>query len=371
MKYCKECGAPLKDSALYCYVCGTPYGEKDEEGTPGTEGKSENAGNLQSYAGYREEKHHTGLKVFFSLLLILVLAVLVYALYSPALRTLRLIRSSNLDGAEAVYNATVQANEFENTVLRFTAGPAADLIVRDYNKDRVNYKEAQKELNLLQKLEDPANEANARIKTLKSLRSSKKAYAAGIEAEQKGDYAAAMTGYANVVKEDVHYENAQTKAQSMAKQYKTQILKTAGNPKTAKEYENAIRTLTAAQKVLPKDQDFTEKLSTLKQDYSSTIKGQATTTAKDYISKGYYKQAIDLLNQALTYSENDMELQSLLTTATTDYEEFVKEQLEIYQGNKDYDGAMKLLKRVRKDLPDDAVIDQLYETTKASKDLYQ
>lgn len=367
MKYCKECGAPLKDSALYCYVCGTPYGENASETNHGTDTRQRQA-NGRTYEPVKSR--HTGLKAFFIVLLILVLASLVYLLYSPAIRTIRLIRASNLEGAEAVYDATVKDSGAESFVLRLFAGPASDRILSDYNEDNVNFDQAQKELKLLQKLEDPANEVASRLDRLKTLRSSKKAYAAGITAEQKGDYAAAMTGYANVSEEDVHYEEAQERAQSMAKKYKNQILKTAGSPKTEAEYERAIETLTAAQKVLPKDQDFSETLSALKQGYSSVIKEQATDTANDYISKGYYKQAIDLLNKALTYSENDMELQSLLTTATTDYEEFVKEQLEIYQENKDYDGAMTLLERVRKDLPDDAVIDQLYETTKASEDLY-
>ncbi len=367
MKYCKECGAPLKNSALYCYVCGTPYGEKasDEDDTEGT-------GPERKYAAHYEKRNsHTGLWALLIIVLLLVLATLIYALYSPALRTVRLIRSSDLKGAEAVYEENVQKNTLESFVMRVSAGPAADRILKDYNEDEINYEMAQKELQLLQKFEDPANQVVFRLDKLKSLRKSKKAYATGIEAEQKRDYAAAMTGYANVTKEDEHYQDAQNKAKSMATKYKSEILKRAASPKTAAEYEQAIDMLTAAQKVLPKDQDFTERLSTLKQEYSSMIKSEALTTANDYISKGYYKQAIELLNKALTYSENDMELQSLLTTATTDYEEFVKEQLEIYQGNRDYDGAMELLKRVRKDLPNDAVIDQLYQTTKASKDLYE
>lgn len=368
MKHCKECGAPLKNSALYCYVCGTPYGEGS--GKDASEGAypDEKSGRHHEY---EEEHGHTGWKAFLIVLLILVIAVLVYAVYSPALRTIRLVRASDTDGAESVYDGTVRNSTMESFVMRVAAGPAADIIIRDYNKDEITYEQAKEELEQLQKFEDPANQVVFRINKLETLRKSKKAYASGIEAEQKQDYASAMTSYSKVTKEDDHYEDAQTKARSMATKYKSEILKRAENPKSAAEYEQAIDTLTAAQKVMPKDQDFSEQLSTLKQQYSSMIKSEATSTANDYISKGYYKQAIDLLNKALNYSENDMELQSLLTTATTDYEEFVKQQLEIYQGNKDYDGAMALLERVRKDLPNDAVIDQLYETTKASEDLYK
>lgn len=362
MKYCKECGAPLKNSALYCYVCGTPYGEKADE--------TQKRGSV-SEVRYSRKKGHTGLKAFLIVLLILAVAAMGYALYSPALRTIRLIWSSNLDGAEAVYRATVADSGLESFVLRTAAAPAADRILKNYNADEITYDQAQKELKLLQKYEDPANAVVFRLDRLKSMRTSKKAYAEGIEAEQRGDYASAMTAYSKVTEEDDHYQDAQTKVQNMAAKYKKQILKAAGSPTTEAEYEKAIDTLTAAQKVFPKDQDFSEQLSSLKQGYSALIKDQATQIAKDYISKGYYKQAIDLLQKALTYSENDMELQSLLTTATTDYEEFVKEQLEIYQENKDYDGAMELLERVRKDLPNDAVIDQMYETAKASEDLYQ
>ncbi len=107
------------------------------------------------------------------------------------------------------------------------------------------------------------------------------------------------------------------------------------------------------------------------QEQVAQLQGEALEKAENEIVKGYYKQAIDLLKAVQAYNQSDLKIQSLLTKATTAYEDFVRDQVQIYQENKDWDGAMTLLERAMEDLPEDAVIDQLYTTTKASKSLYQ
>ncbi len=101
------------------------------------------------------------------------------------------------------------------------------------------------------------------------------------------------------------------------------------------------------------------------------VKSQAIEKAEEYIEKGYYKQAIDILKIVQTYNQSDLEVQTLLTKATTEYEDFVKDQVQIYLENRDWEGAMTLLERASEDLPDNAIIDQLYTTTEASESLYQ
>ena len=274
-------------------------------------------------------------------------------------------------GAQTFYRDRVVGKKLEESLLRFRSGPAAGGVLDDYNEDRITYEQAEGEMKLLQQLEFPANGVAPHLKDLAGLKDSKAAYALAVDADQKGDYAQAMAGYANVSSIDRHYKEAEEKAETMAKQYKEDILAQAGNPQNEQDYARAIKILTAAQKILPKDQDFSDTLVTLKQGYSAAVKQQVVAVAKDYISKGYYKQVIDMVGKALTYSSNDLELQTLLTTATNNYEDFAKDQVEIYLGNRDYAGAMALLERVKRDLPDDAVIGQLYETTKSQADLYR
>ncbi len=107
------------------------------------------------------------------------------------------------------------------------------------------------------------------------------------------------------------------------------------------------------------------------QEHVSAMRSQAVEKAEDYIEKGYYKEAIEILEQMRTYNQTDLEIQTLLTTATNDYEAFVRDQVQIYLENEDWNGAMELLERAVNDLPDNAVIEQLYTTTQASENLYQ
>jgi tetratricopeptide (TPR) repeat protein len=367
MRTCKECGTPLKDEALYCFVCGAPRaGRRDD---PDDEERHKVYQRQQQRLETR--RRHTAAKAVLILGALAAVGIFAYSRYSPALRTLRLVRQADISGAQTFYRDRVVGKKLEESLLRFRSGPAAGGVLDDYNEDRITYEQAEGEMKLLQQLEFPANGVAPHLKDLAGLKDSKAAYALAVDADQKGDYAQAMAGYANVSSIDRHYKEAEEKAESMAKQYKEDILAQAGNPQNEQDYARAIKILTAAQKILPKDQDFSDTLVTLKQGYSAAVKQQVVAVAKDYISKGYYKQVIDMVGKALTYSSNDLELQTLLTTATNNYEDFAKDQVEIYLGNRDYAGAMALLERVKRDLPDDAVIGQLYETTKSQADLYR
>ncbi len=369
MKHCKNCGTKLKDDAIYCYACGTMY----DESQPETDyAKQREDYRRQVLLEEKNQRRRSRGRLLLFLFFFIVGAGIFFTLwYSSALRVFREVRAGNTQQAEAIYHSSVEGNLFESFLVRSFAAATADQVLADYNDGKASYEDAYREMQLLLKMEFPINDVEQRAATLDLLKLSKDAYTEGVSAENAGDYASAMTAYAKVIEEDRHYREAAEKAQNMATMYKESILESVASPENAADYEAAIEVLTAAQKLLPKDQDFSERLTTLRQNYASMIKTQAVTKAKEYTDKGYYKQAIAILKEALSYSQNDMQLQTMLTTATTDYENFVKEQVQIYLENRDWKGAMALLERVKKELVDDAVIDQLYVTTKASEALYQ
>lgn len=364
MKRCPSCGAELKDSATFCFVCGVPVGGGTISGKDAAKMRREMA--LENHVS---EKSHVGRTIFIAFLAALFLMIVGYAWLSPGLETLREIRMGNVNGAEKTYESGVNGTVLEMFTVRALAPVTADLVLGDYNRERVGYARAEDELELLKKMEYPANKTASRIDHLAAMETSKRGWIRGEQFDRNGRYEEAMTNYAMVDKDDIHYRTAQSRAEATATKYKKKILKETENLKTGKDYEQAISVMEAAKKVLPQDQDFSDRLSALKQEYSSILKSETLSTAKEYIKKGYYKQAIALATEALTYNPNDLELQNLQTTAQNDYENFARDQVAIYIDNKDYEGAMKLMNRVRRDLPNDAVIDQLYETTKASKSL--
>lgn len=364
MKRCPSCGAELKDSATFCFVCGVPVG-----GGAISDKEAEKMRREMALENHVSEKSHVGRTIVAAFFVALFILIVGYAWLSPGLDTLHKIRMGDVSQAEKTYKSKVNGTVLEMFTVRTLAPATADLILKDYNRERIGYVKAEDELGLLKKLEYPANKTESRLDSLAAMETSKRGWVRGEKLDKAGQYEKAMTSYAMVDEEDVHYKTAQSRAETTATKYKKQILKETEDLKTGKDYEQAISVLEAAKKVLPQDQDFSDRLSALKQQYSSILKSETLSTARRYIQKGYYKQAMEMAKQALTYNPNDLELQNLQTTAQNDYENFARDQVAIYIDNKDYKGAMELMNRVRRDLPDDAVIDQLYETTKASKSL--
>ena len=367
MKTCVQCGRTIREDAGFCYACGAPNTSSKED----PEYMAWRA--MQREESYRRQKERRRKRIHstvrWMIFILFLLALVVYSLLAPSVRTLR----AAMGGDEAAVRSTSQNignYPFEETVFSFLTPLCADYIVSSYNKGTISAADAGDELCLLLEAGADGNRIKARMNQLETLTASKKAWRAAEKAESSGDYATAMVKYASVAESDAHYREASEAASRMAQEYKNTILGSIGTPTTAEEYRKSIVVLTKAVKLLPDEQELSEQLTTVRQEYAALMRTQVIEKAKEYEKKGYYYQVIVMINKALKNNPDDEELQKILVTVTNAYDDFVKSQVQIYEDNRDWKGAMALLERVRKELPDDAVIDQLYQTTKSSESLY-
>jgi tetratricopeptide (TPR) repeat protein len=368
MKICKDCGAELKDSAMFCYSCGAPVrGSIDD---PDFAERRDAYRRKTLKAERRSRRRRLTIFLFLVLFIVVIAGAGIYLSWSPAFIALKAVDRGDLTTAENAYENAVRGQSVEEFLILRASPYEADRLIKRFNEGNLAYADAEDAIALLQKFTVNAEAMKEKAETLKAVKASEDAWNSALSAESKKDYVTAMAEYAKVIESDLHYDDAKKRAQEMASGYKDQILEEAGSPETIQEYKYAIDVLEGAVKIMPDDQDFSEALMTMKQGYSALVKSEAMKVAKEYIEKGYYSQVIEMLDKALVYNTNDLQLQNLLAQATNKYEDFVKDQVTIYLDNKDWSGAMKLLERVRKDIPDDAVIEQLYETTKASESLY-
>ncbi|MEE3420899.1 MAG: zinc ribbon domain-containing protein [Lachnospiraceae bacterium] len=367
MRTCVECGREVREDASFCYACGAPLTiSKDEPAY--MEWRAEKR--RETFAREKEKrKHKIKVTVRWLIFILILLALAVYSLISPSVRTMRGAMHAD-EEAVAASSSKIGENALEAQLFRFFAPYCADSIVSSYNRGRTSAAHARTGLALLKQAGADEDKISKSEGSLKTLIDSRKAYLAAKKAEEAGDYAEAMAQYASVAEEDIHYQESSEKAQTMAEEYKDKILSSLGTPTTAEEYRKAISILTKAKELLPNEQDLDEKLTTYKQEYSSLMRDEVIRTAKDYTARGYYYQVITMINKVLKNNPDDEELQKMLISVTGKYDDFVKDQVSIYEENSDWDGAMKLLERVRDELPNDAVIDQLYETVKSSKNLF-
>ena len=359
MKYCEECATKLRNDAEFCYRCGAPCPDIRDE-----------ALYLDRLAAFRREQKlrekeesgsGAGKVVGTVILLVLLGALAFYIWYCPARRCYQYAVNGEKAAAEALYRERVSGNSFESFLLRCLVPRGAKAIVDAYDKGEVSYTDASMRLQTLAELETPLNNAVRAGERLQALYKSEEAWQLAQKSEESGDLRSAMLAYKLVTKEDSRYETAARKAAELEEKYRSSVLTSIGVPESESEYQEAAASIEAALSVLPGDKSLTDALTALKQNYAIRLKAQTVPTVTDYIAQGYYKQAIELCRHALSYQEQDADLKALLAAATTDFEEFARSQVSIYLANNDKAGAIAFLEQISADLPQDAVINELWK----------
>ncbi|MCD8019270.1 MAG: NPCBM/NEW2 domain-containing protein [Clostridiales bacterium] len=213
-----------------------------------------------------------------------------------------------------------------------------------------------------------AEDAIMQLESLQTIYASKQAYDLAESYYEAGDYEAAMDAYQEVDESDTErYEDAQSKIASATENYRAQIIEKVGSPSTVDEYETAISLLNSALAVLPDDEELTELLEACKTELVETIKSTALSEATDAIAAGDYEEAFDLLEAALKYAPEDSDLQALVSSAQSQYEEYIASLVADLVAQDDYDGALELIQQALKVLPGSTALKELQTTTQEQK----
>jgi len=298
--------------------------------------------------------------------IVILAALMAYIWWSPGRKAFTCAVTGAVDEAGLIYNTEAFDKPSELLLLRLICPYGIDYSFNSYNKGRIHYEDAQARIKTLGEIGGAAGTADRKLNQLETLYDSKVAYLTAESMREKGDARAALLAYRSVVREDVNYKAASELAAAMEEEYVSSILSQAGNPETDEEYLNAIHILEAAAPDLPDRQEIRDELMKVRQEYASRLRQNALETGASYVEDGYYKEAIDLINEALVFNKQDTELISLRNTAVQKYEEFVTEQVGIYLSNKDLTGAAALLEKASLDLPDSKAIAKLYEKVRES-----
>lgn len=349
MKYCSQCGMELREGASYCIRCGAPCtgaGDSVQNGT-GENGSSADRVTLRKMLKY-------------ILPAILLAAVLIYVLYSPARRSCQLVMNGQTEQARELYRKRVEGNKMESFFLRFLVPRSASAIFDAYTEEKIGYNDALERLRTLALLETPLNNAEKMAEKAESGFRSKQALELAKEYSKEGDYRSAILSCRMVGETDERYAEAVRMAGEMEELYKNEILELTGSPESETEYTEACRRLDSALAVLPDDKQLRDALSAVQQSYAQFVKYKVIPVARDYIAKGYYSDTIAMIDRALPYNEQDMDLKALRSKAVSQYEEFISSQVEICRDNYDDEGALRLVEHALEDLPGDPVFEQLY-----------
>lgn len=298
--------------------------------------------------------------------IIIIGLIMAYLYWSPARKVYTMAYTGDTAGAEQLYKSSVRGLPTERLVLRLLTPAGIGHAFNAYNKGAISYDDARGRIETFSDIGGSGTGALLKLNQLSTLRSSKEAYAKAAEAETAGDLAEAVKLYSSVVREDVNFENARERMDAALDRYKASVKENLSSLVSDEDYRSAISRLEEGTALIKDDKELADLLTTTRQRYASELKRRNYPTAQDYIEAGHYAEAIGLLNAALEYNSEDSELVSLRNTAVTKYEDFVREQVDIYLGNNDKAGAVALLERAMRDLPDDALFPELYSTVRQS-----
>ncbi len=292
---------------------------------------------------------------------VILAALAGYLLWSPGRRAFTDAASGRTDAAKQTFNEQAKGKPTEEALLMLTAPFGIDYAFSQYNRGEIYYEDAEERIRTLGEIGKAGGAAERRLNQLSTLYDSKVAFLAGDKARENGDPKTALLNYGKVVREDRNYSTASELAEQMKEQYITDVTGKLDGLSSAEEFRSAIAELEEAQEVLPGDQTVKDALTRVRQSYAADLKANAVPQATSYMDDGYYKEAIDILNDALLYNAQDTELITLRNQALQKYEDFVSSQYKIYIDNKDMEGAAALLDKAAKDMPDSLEVARLYE----------
>lgn len=379
---CNYCGAEINKEMKYCPVCGKELGKAAGSADHG-------AGTIFQPSDYntdqhvedtdiviepadepgkkKEKKPKKGKKMKRILIMILV-AVLVIVIgggafffTSSAKEVVNNIKKGNITTAQQAYDNGVDGKFIEERLFKVLAEKECNTALEQFQKGKKEYEEANAIFEAYKALGADEIEIflTEKAEVLNKLNASMEAYAKAEKLYTDGKYAEAMENYSQVIEDDTNYEDAQEKLSDCVEKYTKDILEGMKQVETIEEYEEAIETLTIALQIVEDNEDLSNRLAELEEEYAALLKSEALSNGTQYIKDGKFQELFELLEKACEKNSGDKELTNLQKTAEDEYVKIVQEAVDDFLEDDQYDEAVKYLKEAVKILDTNSKLKEL------------
>lgn len=175
--------------------------------------------------------------------------------------------------------------------------------------------------------------------------------ASGISHYESGNYKEAIRCFAQLPLDSKQYKEAQSILLKSSDAYCEEIAETAEKYVQNGEYEIALELLENAQALLPNAAELQELYNTTYADYKTYISTTAIEGAEEYIANGDYESAINVLRDAISKIEEDVELATLLSQYEEKYCDYIIQQANAALELEGYQSAISIIKQAQDILP--------------------
>ena len=235
------------------------------------------------------------------------------------------IKNFNYSEAIAVYNDAIIGNA-ESEVTAYTELlKILQAIIADYNNGDKNWIETSNLISTIEKVDDVTKVTYNSIivykEELSDLANSKAAFMSAEELYSDNMFLSAYNYYSLVIKEDIQYENAQTKMEIAINEHISELLVEIDSLVSDLNYKNALELIKETTDLVGVREQLQTKKQIIESQYTNHILNEAQQifdNSKDYVT------ASNVLKGAANIVTDTMEL-SRLNASITHYEQYSPE----------------------------------------------
>ncbi len=299
-------------------------------------------------------------------LVALGVAVLVLFITSPAYGVYKDMKSEKYEKALKQYHDEVEDNAIQELVLDIVMKDRVDDVVSEYQDGKLSFDNAVAELNALKEM--GFDGADKKIKEITSSNNADTSLKKADEYYEKGDYENAITEYSKIPESNENYKEAQDKLTKVYVDYIEATVKNAKKFNASKKYEDAIKAINTAYKILPDSVD-TSELETVKEESLTAYKSQITNEVDELMEDEKYEEAFALIDDVIKFDDNEY-FQELKTTTESKYVVTITATVQGHLSNEDYISATRVVENALTVLPDNADLESLKKQVKNDTPTY-
>lgn len=248
--FCKKCGKEINDESVYCNFCG----EKQN-------GSNDTIKKRDFLKIIRTKGFIFGITGLF---FVIIVFISIQLMSNPVSKFLKAVEESKYTEAITLYDEKIKGNlEKEKEIIGKLENQIQEVSNKFKNKT-IDYDKSLATLGSIRKTNLLGNEVNKTVEEIEELHLSRVAYKKGLEFKNSKNYADAVTELNKVIEVDVDYNIAQEEIKSITKEYKNDIITRSETNIITGEYEEALKLISSALKVIPNDADLLAKEASYK-----------------------------------------------------------------------------------------------------------
>lgn len=376
--FCKKCGASVNNNQKFCPVCGEAVNSLAQPSPSASQEQKQSyippVSPIHTPPKAEKKKKRISKKTKAIIILCSIAAVIlsvaiagaVLFFTGPAYEVYSQMKDGDYEDAADTYLSDVEDNFLQKAFSKAILKNYPEKVLNDYQNAKLDFDQAMEALDALAKM---GYNTESAADTITKSNASKKAFELANEYYEDGDYENAIREFSKITDDSEKYGEAQTQLTELYSKYTQTILDSASNSADSGNFKDAVSLIGTALELVPAGSENANKLNSAAAQYTEKYKEQVLAEASEMINGGKYIEAISLLDDAITYNEND-DFKNMRTTAEKKYVETVTASVNDYLAKEDYISASRTVNDAVSKLPASAELKALQKKVQDATPTY-